>query len=208
MFLKGNPASVTCHKCVAFWCSGVPTLGDPSQLAGRVLREGKGEGGFRFGCPFVCQTSATSVPPVREDTLSLRISEVVSLHCRRCSLNGGFIHSLQKSCLLVNAPRLLSYPPPLPAKDTLSPFVAEACLAVMPPLPAKAMLAVENVRVCKLLGGSTADSHVVRGMVVQRDTQVSPCAEVFRGIGWSVSFPQIVSSHVFLSQIQRLMYRR
>lgn len=50
--------------------------------------------------------------------------------------------------------------------------MAEACLAVMPPLPAKAMLAVENVRVCKLLGGSTADTHVVRGMVVQRDTQV------------------------------------
>ncbi|CAM9234574.1 unnamed protein product [Scytosiphon promiscuus] len=56
-------------------------------------------------------------------------------------------------------------------EDTLSPFVAEACLAVMPPLPAKAMLAVENVRVCKLLGGSTADSHVVRGMVVQRDSE-------------------------------------
>ncbi|CBN79744.1 conserved unknown protein [Ectocarpus siliculosus] len=56
-------------------------------------------------------------------------------------------------------------------EDALSPFVAEACLAVMPPAPAKAMLAVENVRVCKLLGGSTADSHVVRGMVVQRDSQ-------------------------------------
>ncbi|CAM9778042.1 unnamed protein product, partial [Ectocarpus sp. 4 AP-2014] len=56
-------------------------------------------------------------------------------------------------------------------EDSLSPFVAEACLAVMPPPPAKAMLAVENVRVCKLLGGSTADSHVVRGMVVQRDSQ-------------------------------------
>ncbi|CAM9650222.1 unnamed protein product [Ectocarpus fasciculatus] len=56
-------------------------------------------------------------------------------------------------------------------EDSLSPFVAEACLAVMPPAPAKAMLAVENVRVCKLLGGSTADSHVVRGMVVQRDSQ-------------------------------------
>lgn len=65
-------------------------------------------------------------------------------------------------------------------QDTLSPFVAEACLAVMPPLPAKAMLSVENVRVCKLLGGSTADSHVVRGMVVQRDTQVCPRAQVFR----------------------------
>lgn len=61
---------------------------------------------------------------------------------------------------------------PVPFQDTLSPYVAEACLAVMPPLPAKAMLAVENVRVCKLLGGSTADTHVVRGMVVQRDSQV------------------------------------
>lgn len=56
-------------------------------------------------------------------------------------------------------------------EDTLAPFVAEACLAVMPPLPAKAMLAVENVRVCKMLGGSTANSHVIHGMVVQRDTQ-------------------------------------
>lgn len=42
----------------------------------------------------------------------------------------------------------------------------------MPPLPAKASLSVENVRVCKLLGGSAADSHVVHGMVVQRDAQV------------------------------------
>lgn len=68
--------------------------------------------------------------------------------------------------------------PPFALQDTLSPFVAEACLAVMPPLPAKAMLSVENVRVCKLLGGSTADSHVVRGMVVQRDTQVCPFVHV------------------------------
>lgn len=50
--------------------------------------------------------------------------------------------------------------------------MAEACLAVMPPLPAKASLSVENVRVCKLLGGSAADSHVVRGMVVQRNAEV------------------------------------
>lgn len=56
-------------------------------------------------------------------------------------------------------------------EDILAPFVAEACLAVMPPLPAKPSLSVENVRVCKLLGGSAADSHVVRGMVVQRDAQ-------------------------------------
>ncbi|CAN0229270.1 unnamed protein product, partial [Discosporangium mesarthrocarpum] len=56
-------------------------------------------------------------------------------------------------------------------EDTLAPFVAEACLAVMPPAPKKASLAVENVRVCKLLGGSAADSHVVKGVVVQRDAQ-------------------------------------
>lgn len=61
---------------------------------------------------------------------------------------------------------------PVVLQDILAPFVAEACLAVMPPLPAKPSLSVENVRVCKLLGGSAADSHVVRGMVVQRDAQV------------------------------------
>lgn len=65
-------------------------------------------------------------------------------------------------------------------QDALAPFVAEACLAVMPPLPAKAMLSVENVRVCKLLGGSAADSHVVRGMVVQRDAQVRTLASVMK----------------------------
>lgn len=59
-----------------------------------------------------------------------------------------------------------------PAKDNLAPFVAEACLAVMPPAPAKPTLAVENVRVCKMLGASMADSHVVHGMVVQRNAEV------------------------------------
>ncbi|CAM9857273.1 unnamed protein product [Ascophyllum nodosum] len=58
-------------------------------------------------------------------------------------------------------------------EDTLAPFVAEACLAVMPPAPAKPTLSVENVRVCKLLGASTADSHVVHGMVIQRDVEGS-----------------------------------
>jgi hypothetical protein len=34
-------------------------------------------------------------------------------------------------------------------------------------------LSVDNVRVCKLLGGNVGDSHVVRGMVVQRNSEGS-----------------------------------
>ncbi|CAM9486714.1 unnamed protein product [Phaeothamnion confervicola] len=64
-------------------------------------------------------------------------------------------------------------------EDTLAPFVAEATLAVMPPAPAAPSVSVESVRVVKLLGGSVAQSHVVRGMVVQRSAEgsVKRCAD-------------------------------
>lgn len=66
-------------------------------------------------------------------------------------------------------------------QDVMAPIVAEACLAVMPPLPSKASVSVEHVRVCKLLGGSAADSHVVHGMVVSRDAEVMhPQASLWR----------------------------
>jgi T-complex protein 1 subunit theta len=53
----------------------------------------------------------------------------------------------------------------------LSPLIARACLSVMPPAPKKASLNVDNVRVCKLIGGSIADSTVIKGVVVLRTSE-------------------------------------
>ena len=54
----------------------------------------------------------------------------------------------------------------------LSTLVSRACIAVMPPAPKRASVAVDNVRVCKLIGGSVADSTVIHGVVVMKDTEV------------------------------------
>jgi T-complex protein 1 subunit theta len=43
----------------------------------------------------------------------------------------------------------------------------------MPPASKKASVAVDNVRVCKLIGGTVADSQIVKGVVVQRDAETS-----------------------------------
>lgn len=51
-------------------------------------------------------------------------------------------------------------------EDFLSELVAEASISVMPPVTKKASVNVDNVRVAKLIGGSTFDSQVVKGVVV------------------------------------------
>jgi len=51
----------------------------------------------------------------------------------------------------------------------LSKLVAEACVAVMPKKPE--FFSVDNVRVVKLQGGSIEQSELVRGMVIDRDTE-------------------------------------
>lgn len=55
----------------------------------------------------------------------------------------------------------------------LSALVADALAIVLPPAPKKAAVNVDNVRVAKLIGGTVADSQVLRGVVVQRDTEGS-----------------------------------
>ncbi|KAG9509279.1 T-complex protein 1 subunit theta, partial [Fragariocoptes setiger] len=57
-------------------------------------------------------------------------------------------------------------------EDFLARLVADACISVLPPsqasgdLPNKSLsFNVDNVRVCKIVGGGTTNSHVVRGMV-------------------------------------------
>lgn len=55
-------------------------------------------------------------------------------------------------------------------EDILGPLIADACVSVMKPEPKAAAVVVDNVRVCKLQGGSLADSAVVRGAVVHRNT--------------------------------------
>ncbi|THU90394.1 T-complex protein 1 [Dendrothele bispora CBS 962.96] len=64
--------------------------------------------------------------------------------------------------------------PPIASKqysfeESLSSLVAEAALAVMPPNPKN--FNVDNVRVVKIMGGSLAQSRVVRGMVFGREPE-------------------------------------
>jgi T-complex protein 1 subunit theta len=58
-------------------------------------------------------------------------------------------------------------------ETVLAPLIAKACLTVIPPAPKRPSLNVDNVRVCKLIGGSTSDSTVIKGVVVQRTSEVS-----------------------------------
>ena len=58
-------------------------------------------------------------------------------------------------------------------EELLSSLVADACLSVMPPAPKKPSVSVDNVRVAKLIGGTLGDSQIIRGVVVQRDTEGS-----------------------------------
>lgn len=51
----------------------------------------------------------------------------------------------------------------------LAPLVAEACSLVMPKNPAN--FVVESVRVCKIMGQSISDSYVVKGVVIDRDSE-------------------------------------
>ncbi|PAV23175.1 T-complex 1 [Pyrrhoderma noxium] len=55
------------------------------------------------------------------------------------------------------------------SEDTLAALVAEAALVVMPPNPKN--FNVDNVRVVKIMGGSLANSKVVRGMVFNREPE-------------------------------------
>ena len=55
------------------------------------------------------------------------------------------------------------------SEDTLATLVAEAALVVMPPNPKN--FNVDNVRVVKIMGGSLANSKVVRGMVFNREPE-------------------------------------
>jgi chaperonin GroEL (HSP60 family) len=58
-------------------------------------------------------------------------------------------------------------------EELLAGLVADAVLSTMPAKDKKAAVTVDNVRTCKIVGGSPLDSQVVRGVVVQRDTDGS-----------------------------------
>ena len=57
-------------------------------------------------------------------------------------------------------------------EDMISSLVARACISIMPPAPKRASVNVDSVRVCKLIGGSVTDSSVIKGLVVQRQSEV------------------------------------
>ena len=54
-------------------------------------------------------------------------------------------------------------------ESLLCPLVAEACINVCPKNPHN--FDVDNVRVCKLIGGSVHDTTVVKGMVFKRESE-------------------------------------
>ena len=54
-------------------------------------------------------------------------------------------------------------------ESLLCPLIAEACINVCPKNPHN--FNVDNVRVCKLVGGSVYDSMVVKGMVFKRESE-------------------------------------
>lgn len=56
-------------------------------------------------------------------------------------------------------------------EDVLAGLVADACLMTFPAEPRKPRITIDNIRVAKLKGGSVTDSMVMRGMVIQRDTE-------------------------------------
>ncbi|RHY31570.1 hypothetical protein DYB32_003373 [Aphanomyces invadans] len=58
-------------------------------------------------------------------------------------------------------------------EDVLAKLIAEACLNVFPNKPKAPKVNVDNIRVTKIMGGNVFDSRVVKGMVVQRDTEGS-----------------------------------
>lgn len=58
-------------------------------------------------------------------------------------------------------------------EDLLAPIVARACVNVMAPAPKRAFVNVDNVRVCKIVGGSIGDCNVVSGVVVQKSVEGS-----------------------------------
>ena len=53
-------------------------------------------------------------------------------------------------------------------EDMLSACIAEACTNVIPPAPRKLAINTDNVRIAKLMGGNIHQTHVIKGMVVQR----------------------------------------
>ncbi|XP_066584232.1 T-complex protein 1 subunit theta [Prorops nasuta] len=53
-------------------------------------------------------------------------------------------------------------------EDMLTDFVSQACISI---LPEKTTFNVDNVRVCKILGGGLAGSQVVQGMVFKRQVE-------------------------------------
>jgi len=54
-------------------------------------------------------------------------------------------------------------------ESVLAPLIADACIRVVPSTPSN--FNIDNVRVCKMLGGSLADSTVIQGLVIVRLTE-------------------------------------
>ncbi|DBA04800.1 TPA: hypothetical protein N0F65_004437 [Lagenidium giganteum] len=87
------------------------------------------------------------------------------------SLESVQIADLRDQKQLENAVRTSMAAKQYSYQDLLASLVAEACINVFPNAPKKPSINVDNIRVCKIMGGNVFDSTVIKGMVVQRDAE-------------------------------------
>ena len=83
----------------------------------------------------------------------------------------GSVKNLRSKSDLVTALKPIIGSKQFGFEDILSELVADACLTVMPLAPKKPSINLDNVRISKVMGGSVYDAEVVKGMVVQRNTE-------------------------------------
>ncbi|OQR96764.1 T-complex protein 1 subunit theta [Achlya hypogyna] len=98
-------------------------------------------------------------------------------------------------------------------EDLLATLIAEACLNVMPNKPKAPKINVDNIRVCKIMGGNVFDSKVVKGMVVQRDTEgtvkkVEGAKVAVFGCGIEVSSTEAKSTVLIKSADELMNYNK
>lgn len=113
--------------------------------------------------------------------MGLHTSEIVTGYQKAYEKSVGFmeklpiyeIQNLREKNELVKAVKTCVASKQYGFEDLLASLVAEACLNVFPSEPRKPSINVDNVRICKIMGGNLYDSTVIKGMVIQRNTEGS-----------------------------------
>ena len=96
-------------------------------------------------------------------------------------------------------------------ESVLAPLIAEACIKVLPSNPAN--FNNDNVRVCKMLGGSLQDSSVIQGLVVVRlaegcITKVDACKVAVYNCPLDANSSETKDTILFKTATELLNYNR